>query len=242
MSLDEKQLLLDTTKDMEIPLSEEMLGQFMLYQELLLDWNTRMNLTSITDKKEIVLKHFADSLSPLPVALELQDGTPSIIDVGTGAGFPGIPLKIALPNIELTLLDSLQKRITFLETVCTELELDNVECIHGRAEDFGKDPEFREQYDFCVSRAVAHLSMLLEYTLPFLKVGGKLIALKGQNFAVEVEESQEALAVLGGVVKDVKAVTIPNTDLQHQLIFIEKVSATPEKYPRTAKKMKQKPL
>ncbi|MFI3174407.1 MAG: 16S rRNA (guanine(527)-N(7))-methyltransferase RsmG [Bacillota bacterium] len=242
MNPNEKQLLFDTTKDMDIPLTEEMLGQFMVYQELLLDWNTRMNLTSITDKKEIVLKHFADSLSPLPFLAELKENAPSVIDVGTGAGFPGIPLKIALPNIELTLLDSLQKRITFLETVCTDLALENVHCIHGRAEEFGKNPEFREGYDFCVSRAVAHLSMLLEYTLPFLKVGGKLIALKGQNFAVEVEESQEALAILGGVVKEVKAVNIPNTDLQHQLIFIEKVSETPEKYPRTAKKMKQKML
>ncbi len=242
MNLSEKQLLFDTTKEMDIPLTEQMLDQFMVYQELLLDWNTRMNLTSITDKTEIVLKHFADSLSPVPVALELQNGQPSVIDVGTGAGFPGIPLKIALPNIELTLLDSLQKRITFLETVCTDLDLKNVECIHGRAEDFGKNADYRECYDYCVSRAVAHLSMLLEYTLPFLKVGGKLIALKGQNFAIEVEESKEALAILGGDVKEIKAVKIPNTDLQHQLIFIEKITETPEKYPRTAKKMKQKPL
>lgn len=242
MNLSEKQLLFDTTKEMDIPLTEEMLEQFMLYQELLLDWNTKMNLTSITDKTEIVLKHFADSLSPVPVTAGLQEGQPSVIDVGTGAGFPGIPIKIALPNTQLTLLDSLQKRITFLETVCTDLGLENVECIHGRAEEFGKDMDYRESYDFCVSRAVAHLSTLLEYTLPFVKIGGTLIALKGQNFAVEMEESQEALAILGGAVKEVKAVTIPNTDLQHQLIFIEKVGNTPEKYPRTAKKMKQNPI
>lgn len=165
-----------------------------------------------------------------------------VIDVGTGAGFPGIPVKIACPEIKLTLLDSLQKRIGFLQEVGSQLGLEGVHYVHSRAEDGGQNPQYREGFDLCVSRAVANLSVLAEYCLPFIKVGGRLAALKGPDAAAEAEQAKGALKKLGGRLVEIKDVAIPHTDLSHKLVFIEKIAPTPKKYPRNAGKIKKEPL
>lgn len=233
-------LLLESAQALGIALSETQTDQFMQYLSLLLEWNEKMNLTAITDPVEVVQKHFIDCISVLP-HLDLQ-GDETIIDVGTGAGFPGVPLKIASPALQVTLLDALQKRLTFLDTLTQSLQLSDVTLVHSRAEDGGQNPELREQFDLCVSRAVANLAVLLEYCLPFVKVGGRLAALKGPDAAQEIEQAQNALQTLGGKVTTVIPVTIPHTDLQHQLVLVEKISSTPQRYPRKAGKISKKPL
>lgn len=238
--MDNKMLLKSCCEQMQIPLSQEMTEQFMTYMSLLLEWNEKMNLTAITEEREVILKHFVDCLS-LVSYLEVTDET-KIIDVGTGAGFPGLPVKIACPNVSMTLLDSLQKRIGFLEEAIKEMGLNNVECVHSRAEDGGQNPLYREKFDYCISRAVANLAVLSEYCLPFVKIGGTLAALKGPDASAEILEAESALEKLGGKVTQVIDVTIPFTDLSHKLIFIEKVSSTPKQYPRKAGKISKNPL
>lgn len=262
-----KKLLIDTCEKMGITIDNNVADDFMLYKDLLLEWNEKINLTAIVDEKEIMLKHFADSLSLIPYldlgninnlekkSLDRVDkitkeedsnyNNIKIIDVGTGAGFPSVPAKIFLSknhkndeNIRLTLLDSLNKRINFLETVVNELNLVNVDCVHGRAEDIGKTPEFREEYDYCLARAVANLKVLAEYTLPFVKVGGQLVALKGRDFQSEIDEATEFIDKLGGKITNVIDISIPNTDLEHKLVIVEKVKSTPSIYPRSPKKIK----
>lgn len=235
-----KSLLLESAQALGIALSEAQTDQFMQYLSLLLEWNEKMNLTAITDPVEVVQKHFIDCISVLP-HLDLQGGE-TMIDVGTGAGFPGVPLKIASPALQVTLLDALQKRLTFLDTLTQSLDLYDVTLVHSRAEDGGQNPDLREQFDLCVSRAVANLAVLLEYCLPFVKVGGKLAALKGPDAAQEIEQSQNALQILGGKVTAVIPITIPQTDLQHQLVLVEKIAPTPQRYPRKAGKISKKPL
>lgn len=232
-------LLTDCCKKMGVPLTEGQAGQFMAYLALLLEWNEKMNLTAITEEREIVIKHFADSLSLAPA---VKEGALSVIDVGTGAGFPGLPLKIARPEIRLTLLDSLQKRIGFLEEVTARLGLEDVSCVHSRAEDGGQNPAYREQFDLCVSRAVAALPVLLEYCLPFVRVGGYFVALKGPDAENELAESGVALETLGGRLTELRDVEIPGADLSHTLVFIEKTAPTPKQYPRKAGKIGKKPL
>lgn len=238
--MEKKALLQDCCEKMGVSLSEGQLEQFMTYLSLLLEWNEKMNLTAITEERDVVLKHFADCLSLVPL-LEWKADM-QVIDVGTGAGFPGIPVKIACPAVKMTLLDSLQKRIGFLQEVASQLHLDGVTYVHSRAEDGGQNPAYREQFDLCVSRAVANLAVLAEYCLPFLKVGGRLAALKGPDAAAEVEQAAGALKKLGGRLVEIKDVEIPHTDLSHKLVFIEKVSPTPKKYPRNAGKIKKEPL
>lgn len=238
--MEKKALLQDCCEKMGISLSEGQQEQFMTYLSLLLEWNEKMNLTAITEERDVVLKHFADCLSLVPL-LEWKADM-QVIDVGTGAGFPGIPVKIACPAVQMTLLDSLQKRIGFLQEVGSQLHLDGVTYVHSRAEDGGQNPAYREQFDLCVSRAVANLAVLAEYCLPFLKVGGRLAALKGPDAAAEVEQAAGALKKLGGRLVEIKDVEIPHTDLSHKLVFIEKVSPTPKKYPRNAGKIKKEPL
>lgn len=235
-----KSLLLESAQALGIALSEAQTDQFMQYLSLLLEWNEKMNLTAITDPVEVVQKHFIDCISVLP-HLDLQGGE-TMIDVGTGAGFPGVPLKIASPALQVTLLDALQKRLTFLDTLTQSLDLYDVTLVHSRAEDGGQNPDLREQFDLCVSRAVANLAVLLEYCLPFVKVGGKLAALKGPDAAQEIEQAQNALQILGGKVTAVIPITIPQTDLQHQLVLVEKIATTPQRYPRKAGKISKKPL
>lgn len=238
--MENKMLLKTCCEQMQIPLTEQMADQFMVYMSILLEWNKKMNLTSITEEREVVLKHFADSLSLLPY-LAISENT-KIIDVGTGAGFPGLPVKIACPEVSMTLLDSVQKKIGFLEEAITSMGLEEIACVHSRAEDGAQNPLYREQFDYCVSRAVANLTVLAEYCLPFVKVGGTLAALKGPDAQGEIAEAEGALAKLGGRVKEVVDVTIPFTELSHKLVFIEKVSSTPKVYPRKAGKISKNPL
>lgn len=230
--------------ELNISLTEKQLCQFMQYYELLVEWNKVMNLTAITDFDEVCKKHFIDSLSlvkaynPNPVvdsekSVEIFPSM-SVIDIGTGAGFPGIPLKIAFPNLKITLLDSLNKRINFLQTVINELELENIEAIHGRAEDFAVKGKLREKYDLCCSRAVANLSTLSEYCLPYVKVGGNFISYKSENIMEEIAGAEKAISTLGGKVEKQVKFVLPNSDINRNLIVIHKYKNTPNKYPRKA--------
>lgn len=233
------ELLKTSAKKMGIELSQNQLEKFDLYKKLLLEWNEKMNLTAITDYEGIAIKHFADSISVLPL---IENKNASLIDVGTGAGFPGIPLKIANDGFKVTLLDSLNKRITFLEEVKKELGITNLECIHSRAEDGGRNADLREKFDYCVSRAVARLSVLSEYCMPFVAVGGYFISLKGPDAAEELTEAQKAISVLGGKVEKVVEITIPESDLKHCAVVIKKIKSTPKVYPRKAGTAAKKPL
>lgn len=234
-----KNFLIDSCKKINIELNDYQANQFLLYKEILKDWNKKINLTSITDDKDIILKHFVDSLTIL-TQKDLKNK--NVIDVGTGAGFPGIPVKIASPETKITLLDSLNKRINFLEEVCLKLNLENVLCIHSRAEDAGNDENLREKHDYCLSRAVANLAVLCEYCLPFVKVGGEFISLKGPDAQNELKNAEKSIYVLGGEVVDIKNVDIPYTDLKHNIIFIKKIKQTPSKYPRKAGKAIKSPI
>ena len=237
---DLENLLVESSKKINISLSENQIDQFMQYKKMLLEWNEKVNLTAITDEKEIILKHFVDCLA-ISLGVDLN-GDKRIIDVGTGAGFPGIPIKIAFPQIKITLLDSLNKRILFLKELVEDIGLENVECIHARAEDAGADKTMREGFDFCISRAVANLAVLSEYCIPFVRVGGSFISMKGPEVAEELISAKKAIGILGGEVIDVKEVNIPETDIMHSLILIKKVKPTPTKYPRKAGKVKKEPI
>ena len=233
-----KDLLLKGAKELGVPLDEQQAEQFCRYAKLLVEWNEKINLTAITDDNGIVTKHFLDSLTPI-----LTDKVRgAVIDVGTGAGFPGLPLKIAKPEIKLTLLDSLNKRVKFLQTVTDELGLDNVECIHSRAEDGGRNKDLREKFDLCVSRAVANLAVLCEFCLPFVKVGGIFMALKGPLADEEIENAKRSIKELGGEVCDTAEFDIPFTDLNHKIVMIKKVRHTPKQYPRKAGVPTKNPL
>lgn len=222
-----------------VPLSEEMSDQFRRYQELLLSWNERMNLTAITDPVDIQNKHFLDSLTCV-IPLDKLSG--HVIDIGTGAGFPGIPIKIARPDLSVTLMDSLNKRISFLNEVISCLELTGIEAIHGRAEECARKKDHRDRYDFAFARAVAKLNVLCEYCLPFVKTDGLFISQKGSDYEEEVALSRTALKKLGGVVEEILPVTIPDTDFQRVLIIIRKTQGTPALYPRISAKIDKSPL
>jgi 16S rRNA (guanine527-N7)-methyltransferase len=209
----------------------------MEYKRILLDWNEKMNLTAIQDDKEVILKHFVDSLSIVP----FLHGISSLVDVGTGAGFPGIPLKIAIPGLDVTLLDSLEKRIGFLDTVISELSLKGITAVHMRAEDAGVSPRFRDKFDAATARAVASLPVLLEYCLPLVRTGGIFIAMKGSS-AEEVSISGKALDILGGKIEEVKEFTLPDTDIKRCIIIVRKLRQSPTKYPRKAGKPSKEPL
>lgn len=235
-----EELLFKSCGKIDVKLDEKQIGQFMAYKDLLLEWNEKMNLTAITDEREIMLKHFADCLMLCPETDAL--GGKTVIDVGTGAGFPGVPLKIARPELEVTLLDSLNKRITFLNEVVSGLGLEKVKCLHLRAEDGGADKNLREKFDLCVSRAVADLSVLSEYCLPFVKVGGYFISMKGPDVSEEIERAKKAVKLLGGSIEEIKKTAIPGTDIVHSLVIIKKANPTPPKYPRKAGKAKKEPI
>ena len=226
---------------LNINLTDRQIMQFMQYYELLVEWNSFMNLTGITEFEEVMKKHFIDSLS-LIKAIDLKNKEMSLIDIGTGAGFPGIPLKIAFPDLKVTLLDSLNKRIKFLDEVILKLGLDNINTIHGRAEDFAKPDKLREQYDICVSRAVANLSTLSEYCLPFVKVGGCFVSYKSEKISDEANEAKNAIFLLGGKVKEQVVFNLPDSDIYRNLFVIEKKSGTPKRYPRKAGMPAKEPL
>ena len=197
---------------------------------ILIEWNEKINLTAITEPNEIIKKHFIDSLTILPYINENN----KVIDIGTGAGFPGIPIKIANSNSEITLLDSLNKRLIFIEEVIKVLELKNIGTIHGRAEDFGKDKKYREQYDIATSRAVAPLNVLSEYLLPFVKVGGCCLCMKGSNIEEEISQSKKSIEILGGKIEKVDKFYLPESDIIRNIIIIKKLKNTPNQYPRKA--------
>jgi len=226
--MNNKEKLMSDAFMMGVKLEEFHVKQFEKYQDLLLSWNEKINLTAITEEDDIITKHFIDSL----YCLKYINENDKVIDVGTGAGFPGLPIKIVSHETNVTLLDSLNKRIVYLNDVINTLGLTNIEAIHGRAEEFGVKPEFREKYDIVTARAVANLYVLSEYCLPFIKVGGKFICMKGSSYKEELEEARTHIEELGGKVIKVEEVILPNSDINHTIIVIEKVQSTPKKFPR----------
>lgn len=223
-----------------ITLEEHQIEQFILYYEMLVEWNQVMNLTAITEYEDVMKKHFVDSLS-LIKAFDVNQNA-KVIDVGTGAGFPGLALKIAYPSLEITLLDSLNKRIQFLNAVIEKLQLKGIDTIHGRAEDYAKPNKLREKYDLCVSRAVANLSTLSEYCLPFVKENGIFIPYKSEKTSEEMDKAAKAIAILGGKVINQVEFTLPESDIYRNLIIIKKEKKTPSKYPRRAGLPSKEPL
>lgn len=238
--MNNRDILKKGIEDLGIKTSDKMLDNFKIYRDILVDWNQKMNLTGIEDEKEVYIKHFLDSVSAVRNGY-IKDGM-SIIDIGTGAGFPGMPLRICLENLKVTLLDSLNKRINFLQEVSNNLGIDNIEFIHGRAEDFAKEENYREQYDIATARAVAGLPVLMEFCVPFVKVGGYFICLKGPNANLELEESKAAMEVLGVKFIEKINVELPDSDLNHNILVFEKVENTPAKYPRKAGKPAKNPI
>lgn len=237
--MDLKELLQKYTADFKIQLDEQQLSQFERYFELLVSWNEKMNLTAITDTDGVALKHFADCLS-LFNYVDIPKNS-SVIDVGTGAGFPGVVLKIARPDIKLTLLDSLNKRLVFLDTVCSEIEID-AEIIHSRAEEGARKENLREHFDFAVSRAVAQLNVLSEYCLPYVKKGGKFCALKGPQAKDEIKNAYNAVNTLGAKISASYEFSLPSDGGERTIVEITKQNFTPNKYPRQSAKIKSNPL
>ena len=225
-------------KEFNIEINEEQIKSFEKYMNLLLEWNEKINLTAITQPDEVKLKHFVDSLT----VLKYINDDDKVIDIGTGAGFPGIPLKIMNENTKITLLDSLNKRINFLNIVIETLNLRNIQAIHGRAEEIARNKLYREKYDVAVSRAVANLSTLTEYMLPFVKVGGKCICMKGANVNEELERAQNAIKELGGEIERVDNFYLSDNDNERNIIVIKKIKETNPKYPRKAGTPSKEPL
>lgn len=230
--------LIELAKKINIEIVPHLAEKFYKYMILLLEWNEKINLTAITDVDEIILKHFIDSLTIIKYIKENE----KIIDVGTGAGFPGVPIAIMMPNTKITLLDSLNKRILFLNEVKKELNLNNIETIHSRAEDFGRDIKSREKYDIAVSRAVANLSTLSEYLMPFVKINGRMVCMKGSNIEDEINDAKFAIKELGGKITEIDELYLPNTDIKRNIIIVEKEKNTPKIYPRKAGLPSKEPL
>ncbi|MCK9574396.1 MAG: 16S rRNA (guanine(527)-N(7))-methyltransferase RsmG [Clostridia bacterium] len=233
-----KDILKHKLIEMGIEVNEEMLTQFENYYNLLIEWNNKFNLTAITEKSEVLDKHFIDSILPYK---HIPFGA-TMCDIGSGAGFPALPIKIIRPDIKLLLVDSLNKRVKFLEEIVRALNLKNIKCVHARAEDLATKTEYREQFDMCIARAVAKLKTLSEYCLPFVKVGGKFIAYKSVDYGLELNESTNAIQILGGKLDKVELLTIPETNIRRVFIIINKVKSTPTKYPRLQNKPKDNPI
>lgn len=219
-------------EELNITLTDEQIEQFLQYYEMLVEKNKVMNLTGITEYEEVIQKHFLDSLSLIRVIPDIASQKLTVIDLGTGAGFPGIPLKIAFPELEITLMDSLNKRILFLQEVIDALGLKKVSAVHGRAEEMASNATHRQQYDLCVSRAVSNLAVLTEYCLPFVKKGGLFVSYKSADSDAEIQEGKKAISILGGKLTSVDKFQLPDSDLRRALVCIKKVKDTPKKYPR----------
>ena len=234
-----KKILVEGAKELGIELSERQIEQFLTYLEILQDWNKRMNLTSLKDPREIIITHFLDSLTILK-AIEIKEI--SAIDIGTGAGFPGIPLKILRPEISLTLLDSLKKKIEFLEYLSKSLKLEGVETIWGRAEEYGRKKGYRGSYDIVLARALARLNILVELGIPFLRIRGLFIVQKGQKLKEELEEARKAIEILGGELKGIISLRLPFSRKLRKLIIIEKILETSDRFPRRSGIPQKRPI
>jgi 16S rRNA (guanine527-N7)-methyltransferase len=235
-----KELLIKGAKDLGIILNQKQISDIELFEQGLLLWNEVMNLTSIKDPQEIIIKHFIDSLSILKyVDIPLNS---RFIDVGTGAGFPGAPIKIVRNDIDMTFLDSTKKKLNFIDNVINKLKYSNWEIVHSRAEDAGNNAALREQYDFASARAVAGLRILAEYCLPLVKIGGVFIAMKGADNSTEILDAKEAIALFGGVIENIYNFTLPYTELSRSIIVIRKQMHTPSKYPRHSNKLNKVPI
>jgi len=217
-------------KELEIELNNKQIKQFYKYMLLLIEWNEKINLTAIVKPEDIILKHFIDSIT---ISKYIKQGK-TLIDVGSGAGFPGIPLKIIREDIKVTLLDSLNKRVNFLNQVIEELELEDIDTIHSRAEDAGTNKSYRGKFDVATSRAVANLSVLSEYMIPFVKVKGKVINMKASKLDLEIEESKKSISVLGGEIQEINEIILPGTKIKRTIVIINKRETTPSMYPRKA--------
>ncbi len=222
---------------LNINIEENKIEKFELFSDILLEWNEKMNLTAVTDPEGISVKHFLDSIAPLDVLDIKKDA--KVIDVGTGAGFPGVPIKIVREDLDFTFMDSLNKRITFLKEVSKNLNFEKAEFVHARAEEAGQNKMFRGKYDYAVSRAVASLRILCEYCIPFLKVGGIFAAFKQYDVDEEINDAKSMIGTLGGRIADVKEVKIPQADIVRKIVIIEKVKDTPSQFPRRANKIKK---
>lgn len=235
-------------RGISVELSQNQIEQFYRYYELLVEWNKVMNLTAIVEMEDVVKKHFIDSLTIVKVLCDNGDFKSKdflglrVLDLGTGAGFPGVPIKIAFPETDIVLLDSLNKRVKFLNEVIGQLGLNDIRTVHGRAEDFGRESLYREQFDICVSRAVANLSTLSEYCIPFVKLGGYFISYKSGNAGDEIEGARGALKLLGGKIDRIEEFMIPGSDIQRTIVKIKKVEGTSKKYPRKAGMPGKEPL
>ena len=237
--------LVNICNKINIEISDDQINCFEKYYELLIEKNKVMNLTAITDKEDVIVKHFIDSIALIPYLLDKGiniNNKLKIIDIGTGAGFPGLPLKIMMPDVKFTLLDSLNKRVSFLNEVIDELKLKDIEALHGRAEDYASDNKYREKYDICVWRAVANLSTLSEYCIPFVKEDGFFISYKAGESEEEINNSKNAIKILGGKINKVEEFVLPGTDASRVFVFIRKLELTDKKYPRKAGVPAKKPL
>lgn len=226
------------SKILGVRFSVEQIEQFYKYMNLLIEWNEKMNLTAITEPKEIILKHFIDSIT----ILKYIDDNSKLVDVGTGAGFPGVPLSIMNPTLKITLVDSLNKRLIFLQEVVKELNLKNIEIVHARAEEFGQNKNYREKFDIATSRAVANLATLSEYLVPLVKIGGKIISMKASNAKEEINDAQKAIEVLGGKIEKIEEFDLPESDIGRTIIIIDKNKCTPVIYPRKAGTPAKEPI
>lgn len=239
MNIDKfKELMCCYGKKINILFNDKQLDMFYNYMNILLDWNERINLTAITNPEDIILKHFIDSLT----INRYIEKDKSIADVGTGAGFPGIPLKIYRPDIKITLVDSLNKRINFLDNVISNLGLEDIYTVHARIEDFGKNKNYRENFDYVTARAVANLSVLSEYLIPVARIGGKCICMKGSDVAEEVDNGKNAVSILGGKIEKIDEFVLPDSDISRCVVVIDKVRCTPNRFPRKAGIPSKEPL
>ncbi len=233
----DRDIFLKGISELGFSVSEEKINKFDVFSRLLVEWNEKMNLTAVTDPQGISVKHFLDSIAPLSV-FDIKENA-KVIDVGTGAGFPGVPLKIVREDLDFTFMDSLNKRINFLNEVSAQLEFKKAAFVHARAEEAGKDKLYREKFDVAVSRAVANMKVLCEYCLPFVKVGGFFAAFKQFEVEEEIEESKAMIGSLGGKISDIKEVKIPQSDIVRKIVIVEKVKETPLQFPRRANKIKK---